>query len=107
MYVRGDQWPLFLYQDNKFDAESPWEGLMRNQLLVSVRCNLMPSTGGALINGTGLQACPDRDDAKATRSGNTHIRGMTSATAGSLAYAATQVSRTLIDTDRSLTDVFS
>jgi hypothetical protein len=45
MYVRGDQWPLFLYEDNKFDAENPWEGLLRSQLLVLVRCNLMPSTG--------------------------------------------------------------
>jgi hypothetical protein len=41
MYVRGDQWPIFLYDDNQFDPENPWKGLLRNQLLVLVSCTLM------------------------------------------------------------------
>lgn len=45
MYVRGDQWPLFLYEDSKFDAENPWEGLLRSQLLVLVRRKLLYYTG--------------------------------------------------------------
>jgi len=37
MHVRGDQWPLFLYADLKYDPKDPWTGLLRNQLLVLVR----------------------------------------------------------------------
>jgi hypothetical protein len=36
--VRGDQWPLFLYADLAYDPEDPWNGLLRNQLLITV-CN--------------------------------------------------------------------
>ena len=48
MYVRGDQWPLFLNEDNKFDTENPWEGLLCSQLMVLVSCHLMPTTGRSL-----------------------------------------------------------
>jgi hypothetical protein len=50
MYVRGDQWPLFLYADEKFDPKRPWDGLLQNQILVLVRpclnsgMELTPST---------------------------------------------------------------
>ena len=40
-----------------------------------------------------LPSSVDRDDSKATRSGNAHIHGMASVTIGSLAYIATQVSK--------------
>jgi hypothetical protein len=36
MHVRGDQWPLFLYADLAYDPEDPWNGLLRNQLLITV-----------------------------------------------------------------------
>jgi hypothetical protein len=36
MFVRGDQWPLFLYADEQFDPEKPWNGLLRNRLLTLV-----------------------------------------------------------------------
>ena len=36
MQVRGDQWPLFLYADLAYDPEDPWNGLLRNQLLITV-----------------------------------------------------------------------
>jgi hypothetical protein len=35
--VAGDQWPLLLYADCKYDPEEPWDGLFRNKLLVWVR----------------------------------------------------------------------
>jgi hypothetical protein len=37
MHIRGDQWPIFLYADLAYDPEDPWSGLLRNQLLVTVR----------------------------------------------------------------------
>lgn len=114
MYVRGDQWPLFLYKDNKFDVENPWEGLLRSQLLVLVRCDSMlsyslreePEIIQAYKHVFTSPSSADHDDAKATRSGNAHMHGMTSVTTGSLAYIATQVSGTLIDKEF-LTDFLS
>ena len=35
--VAGDQWPVFLYADYSYDAEDPWNGLLRSGLLVAVR----------------------------------------------------------------------
>jgi hypothetical protein len=35
--VAGDEWPLLLYADCKYDPEEPWDGLFRNKLLVWVR----------------------------------------------------------------------
>lgn len=32
----GDEWPYFLYDNNAFDAEDPWEGFFRSALLVNV-----------------------------------------------------------------------
>ena len=34
--VAGDQWPVFLYANYMYDAEDPWNGLLRGGLLVSV-----------------------------------------------------------------------
>jgi len=34
--VAGDQWPVFLYANYMYDPEDPWNGLLRNGLLVSV-----------------------------------------------------------------------
>lgn len=43
LLVRGDQWPLFLYTDLAYDPADPWSGLLRSQLLVSVRVSPSPS----------------------------------------------------------------
>ena len=99
MFVRGNQWLLFLYKDCNFDPENPWKGLLQHELLVLVHCRLLLSMCTYLMY---LQAYKhvftspssvDCDDPKATRSGNAHIHGMTSVTIGSLAYIATQVSK--------------
>ena len=34
--VSGDQWPLLLYEDQKYDLDEPWDGLFRCKLLVWV-----------------------------------------------------------------------
>jgi hypothetical protein len=56
MYVRGDQWPLFLYDDCRFDAENPWKGLLRNQLLILVRRPFILSLCMSIYLSTGIQA---------------------------------------------------
>ncbi|KAF8835105.1 hypothetical protein BDN67DRAFT_1015840 [Paxillus ammoniavirescens] len=62
--VSGDQWPVFLYANYLYDAEDPWNGLLRSGLLVS--------------------------EPKATQSGNACIHGMRFVTKASIAYVATQ-----------------
>jgi hypothetical protein len=37
LLVSGDQWPIFLFQGYRYDADDPWNGLLRSSLLVSVR----------------------------------------------------------------------
>jgi hypothetical protein len=37
MAIPGDQWPVFLYRDYRYDAEDPWAGLLRSSLLIMVR----------------------------------------------------------------------
>jgi hypothetical protein len=34
--VPGDQWPIFLWKDFKYDENDPWKGLLRNKLVVKV-----------------------------------------------------------------------
>ncbi len=36
MAVFGDQWPLFVYTNLKYDPDDPWSGLFRNHILVWV-----------------------------------------------------------------------
>lgn len=36
MHVKGHQWPIFLYADLAYDRDDPWNGLLRNNILVSV-----------------------------------------------------------------------
>jgi hypothetical protein len=98
LHVRGDQWPLCLYADLEYDSEDPWNGLLRNQLLVLVSGH---ATRSPLITDYAFQAYKhvftspssvDEDEPRATKSGNARIHGMTTVTPASLAYIATQVS---------------
>ena len=34
--VRGDQWPIFLYARYDYDAEDPWKGLLRSEILIFI-----------------------------------------------------------------------
>lgn len=77
--VAGDEWPVLLYADCKYDPEEPWDGLFRNKLLVWAFKHIFNSPSSV------------EKEVKATRSGNARIHGMTQVTVASLAYVATQL----------------
>ncbi|KIJ92352.1 hypothetical protein K443DRAFT_135315 [Laccaria amethystina LaAM-08-1] len=78
LLVPGDQWPIFLYQGSVYDEDDPWKGLLRSTLLVSTFKHIFTSPSSV------------EKEAKATRSGNARIHGMTQVTRASITYAATQ-----------------
>ena len=96
--ISGSHWPVFVYKNETYEAENPWKGLFRNELLVKASLNAFP--GSRLWLTSRLQGykhiftSPSSVDEqpKATRSGNARIHGMTHVTPASLAYAFTQVS---------------
>lgn len=52
--VAGSDWPIFLYQNEQYDADRPWKGLFRNRLLILVSCQTLKSSW--LLNGSlGIQ----------------------------------------------------
>ncbi|KAG2130465.1 uncharacterized protein EDB93DRAFT_1094910, partial [Suillus bovinus] len=77
--VSGDQWPLFVYANEAYDPEDPWNGLLRSRLLVN-----------AFRHVFTLPSSVDKE-LKATHVGNTRFHGMTNVTAASVAYVATQI----------------
>jgi len=79
MSVSGDQWPMFVYANLAYDPDDPWNGLFRNQILVWAFKHIFTSPSSV------------EKEAKATRSGNARIHGMTRVTAASIAYTATQL----------------
>ncbi|KAG1813006.1 hypothetical protein EV424DRAFT_1473522 [Suillus variegatus] len=83
LVVSGDQWPLFIYANEVFDPEDPWNGLLRSHLLVNAFRHIFTSPSSV-----------DKEP-KATRAGNTKIHGMTTITSASVAYMATQIRFTL------------
>ncbi|KAJ3522557.1 hypothetical protein NMY22_g11843 [Coprinellus aureogranulatus] len=81
----GDLWPRFLYRNYAYDAENPWDGLLRSSLLVKAYRHVFTSPSSVM-----------GDTGKATRSSNARIHGMTSVTIASLAYISTQVCAHLV-----------
>ncbi|KAG1827582.1 uncharacterized protein BJ212DRAFT_1443543 [Suillus subaureus] len=77
--VSGDQWPLFLYANEAYDPEDPWNGLLRTCLLINAFRHIFTSPSSV-----------DREP-KATRAGNARLHGMTAVTGASIAYVTTQV----------------
>ncbi|KAG6912168.1 hypothetical protein DXG01_016779, partial [Tephrocybe rancida] len=78
LLVSGDEWPVFVYHGYTYDAEDPWNGAFRSQLLVKAFKFVFTSPSSV-----------DKDP-KATRSGNARLHDMTSVTPASVAYIATQ-----------------
>ncbi|KIJ93139.1 hypothetical protein K443DRAFT_646874 [Laccaria amethystina LaAM-08-1] len=76
--VRGDQWLIFLWSGYKYDEDQPWRGLLRSDILVKSFKHIFTSPSSV------------EKEAKATRSGNARLHGMTSVTPASVAYVATQ-----------------
>jgi len=79
MAVSGNQWPIFVYQGYSYDADDPWNGLLRSTMLVSAYKHVFTSPSSV------------EKEPKATRSGNARLHGMTQVTPASIAYIATQV----------------
>ncbi|KAG1844984.1 hypothetical protein F4604DRAFT_1884361 [Suillus subluteus] len=77
--VSGDQWPLFLYANEAYDPDDPWNGLLRSRLLINAFRHVFTSPSSV------------EKEPKATRAGNARLHGMTTVTAPSVAYIATQV----------------
>ncbi|KJA23573.1 hypothetical protein HYPSUDRAFT_137585 [Hypholoma sublateritium FD-334 SS-4] len=76
--VPGDQWPVFLFSSYAYDDKDPSKGLLRSSILVKTFKHIFTSPSSV------------EREAKATRSGNARIHGMTGVTKGSIAYIATQ-----------------
>ncbi|KAF7975056.1 hypothetical protein HWV62_10555 [Athelia sp. TMB] len=76
----GVHWPLFLYENHEYNREDPWKGLFKGKLLVRAYKHVFTSPSSA-----------NNEEAKATRSGNARIHGMSKVTLASIAYVATQV----------------
>ncbi|KAG0704986.1 hypothetical protein DFH29DRAFT_800998 [Suillus ampliporus] len=72
--ISGDQWPLFLYANEAYDPEDPWNGLLRTHLLINAFRHVFTSPSSV-----------DREP-KATRAGNARLHGMTAVTTASIAY---------------------
>ena len=93
--VAGDQWPVFLYADYSYDAEDPWNGLLRSGLLVAVSSpffsRFFADNFHKAFKHTFTSPSSVDQEPKATRSGNARLHGMRSVTKGSIAYIATQV----------------
>lgn len=98
-YMAGDVWPIFLYANCKYHPENPWEGFLKNVLLIKARFATIAawsliSVDHMLYQGfKHIFTSPSsvEKEAKATRSGNARIHGMTAVTPASIAYVATQV----------------
>lgn len=75
--VPGDEWPIMLYQDYRYNAADPWNGLLRSRILIKAYKHIFTSPSSA-----------DKE-LKATKSGNARIHGMKQVTIPSLAYVAT------------------
>ena len=39
--VSGDQWPIFMWKDEKYDESDPWKGLLRSTILIKVSCTVL------------------------------------------------------------------
>ncbi|KAF8548949.1 hypothetical protein OG21DRAFT_1422153, partial [Imleria badia] len=76
--VSGDQWPVFLYANYTYDAEDPWNVLLRSGLLISAFKHIFTSPSSV------------DQEPKATQSGNACIYGMCSVIKASIAYVTTQ-----------------
>jgi hypothetical protein len=50
MTVPGDQWPIFLYAGYEYDAEDPWKGLFKSNILVCVSFVVTVASCEQLIN---------------------------------------------------------
>ncbi|PIL33145.1 hypothetical protein GSI_04595 [Ganoderma sinense ZZ0214-1] len=79
MTVPTDQWPIFIYANDAYDPESPWDGFLRGRLLVNAFKHVFTSPSS--VDNSG----------RATKSSNSELHGMTKVTIASIVYIATLV----------------
>ena len=98
LIVTGDHWPIFIFENNRYNPNNPWDGLFRGRLLVNVssssatRClnwlTWIPQGFKHIFNSPSSV----EDMGRSTRAGNAQIHGMTHVTPASIAYVAMLVS---------------
>ncbi|KAI0710854.1 hypothetical protein C8Q76DRAFT_694848 [Earliella scabrosa] len=76
LIVTGDQWPIFIYANETFDPNNPWQGLFRGRLLLNGFNHIFNSPSS--VDNIG----------RSTRAGNAQIHGMREVTPASIAYVA-------------------
>ncbi|KAF8190092.1 hypothetical protein BJ912DRAFT_850336 [Pholiota molesta] len=87
--VAGDQWPALLYRNYKYDEDDPWNGLLQSQILIKASDPQFADVTQAFKHIFTSPSSVEKE-AKATRSGNARIHGMSHVTRASIAYVATQ-----------------
>ncbi|KAG6906158.1 hypothetical protein DXG01_015548 [Tephrocybe rancida] len=80
LIVAGHSWPLFLYENSKYDPEKPWDGLLKGKILITAFKHVFIAPSSV-----------DSADDVAAKGGNAQINGMKHVTKASLVYIATQV----------------
>ncbi|TFK25963.1 hypothetical protein FA15DRAFT_589300, partial [Coprinopsis marcescibilis] len=78
--IEGNYWPLFVYEDYKYNADKPWKGLFRSRILVKGFKHIFTSPTSV-----------EKSARTATRSSNAENHQMTEVTKSSVAYVATQI----------------
>ncbi|KAF7968023.1 hypothetical protein HWV62_32152 [Athelia sp. TMB] len=81
----GDQWPLFIYENETYDPSDGWSGFLRGVLLVKAYKQIFLSPSSV----------EHTDRSKSSRVGNARLHGMKCVNVPSIAYIATQVRFTL------------
>ncbi|KAI0359727.1 hypothetical protein OH77DRAFT_1509078 [Trametes cingulata] len=80
--VNGSHWPIFAFDEHRYNPAMPWESFLRGRLIVQGFRHIFTSPSSAVA---------DDDGHRGTRTGNAAIHGMTKVTPGSIIYSATQV----------------
>ncbi|KAI0362803.1 hypothetical protein OH77DRAFT_1417095 [Trametes cingulata] len=82
--VNGSHWPVFAFDEQRYNPAMPWESFLRGRLVVQGFRHIFTSPSSAVADDA-------RDANRGTRTGNAAIHGMTKVTPGSIIYSATQV----------------
>lgn len=64
LIVKGDQWPIFLYEKQSFDPDDPWKGLLKGRLVFNVRIMRGHSSISVLTCSCRLSSTSSRRQAR-------------------------------------------
>lgn len=104
MTAKHNAYPPFLYRDYEIDTDDLLEGLFESSVLskAAPECRIVVAYLTELISSPSplhrwpdiflsLQALPDEECMRSTRTGNAALNGMTKIAPATIAYVATQV----------------